>query len=388
MLGVVNNMKNILIVFITLVWSCSTFAMPPSSFDPSVLDSAKTSTIGNTQNLLQKRGSVECLSCHPRTAVNYPGVITTADIMQATLDADYRACMEWEPVGVCIWMTCVLVACDFQASVKVKNYVPELLVQAYDRANGEPWTESQNLNEISQGDADSSWVTKIIGMLESFDVSSVGVRGGTSTQAKGDKHANLKFKLVDAYGSPGSIAYLAANSTGYVCEGVTTPFFPYYISNLDSIAWRWDVPEMFYPQSLAAVVSFGIWDLGGLSNNYGPIYPRHGFMMTTDPVKASVLASFRAAHFITRDFAPHLYFSINEGSRDGWWSPGPLEKDRPTTGKWQMLYPNKETTCESFPYSAQPSGSRRSTDGSYVWNFWREYKCCERKGAVLVFHSG
>ena len=132
------------------------------NFNPNRLDAARDQTVGNTQDLLDERGSIECIACHGEADDEYAGVMSTVDIASATLSAALT-CLDWEVRGICVWMTCVLTACEFDYSVKVKNFAPDMTVQAYDRANGEPWTESQDLNQVSQGDADSSWVTTIIG---------------------------------------------------------------------------------------------------------------------------------------------------------------------------------------------------------------------------------
>ena len=380
-------MRGIIILIGLLFFSNYSFSYPDNweNFNANSLNSTRDQTIGHTQDMIRERGSLECIVCHGENEDRYEGVLSTDEIMQLTLTADPQSCMQWAPVGICVWMTCTPFGCDFDFSVKVKNFVPDLVVQSYDRANGEPWTESQDLNQISQGDAESSWVMSLISLVEDFDVESVRIRGGVDTEETRRHHANLSFKLVDAYGSPGAIQYMVLNNTGYFCEGSTTPFFPYYISNLDAIAWRWDIPEMFYPQSWAGFV---LYDLGSAGNNYGPIYPRHGFMTSQDPLKAAVLAAFRAAHFITRSGQPHLYFSIDESDEDGWWPPDPLDEGEEETGIWQMLYPMSEDECHEFPYGGNPDGERRAEDGSYIWNFWREYKCCEREGAILLLHTG
>jgi len=354
-------------------------------FDPADLNSVRDETMGNTQKMLDERGSIECIACHGETDDEYDGVLSTAEIITGTMEAAL-SCLSWEVKGICIWMTCIGPICEFDVSVKVANFVPELTVQSYDRANGEPWTESQDINQISQGDTESSWVFGLIGLIEDFDVEDVGIRGGHMTQAKKDQHQNLSFKLTDAYGNPGITLFneLADSTGGYACQGTTTMFYPYFISNLDAIAWRWDIPEMFYPQSWAGFI---LYDLGDLSNNYGAIYPRHGFQTSQDPLKAAVLVAYRAAHFITRSTQPHVYFDIDKDSEDGYWPPGPLEEGDEDTGMWQMLYPEMEDSCEEFPYGGNPSGDQRSEDGSYIWNFWRKFSCCERQGQVLVYHG-
>lgn len=372
-------------------------------YDQGQIDQKRDETIAETQRLLDERrdhdtGEVnpECIFCHDEVDDNYEGVISTADILNQTLFIDPLNCMEWEPVGICVWLVPGIPP-SINFSVKVKNYVPDLVIQSYDRANGEPWTESQALNAISQGDSESSIVMSLISLVEGTDLSSIGTKGGASTQSHPNKRTQLNFKLVDAYGNPAVIKYMALNNTGYFCDSKITPFFPHYISNLDSIAWRWNLPEVFFPMSFDVIT--GLWDLGkkwslsssGIPNGYtyGGEYPRMGFSTGADRMKSAVLTAHRAAHFITRRSQPHLYFTIDEDDEENWWAPDPYQfRGTAATGKWQMLYPKKEDKCYRFPYGANPEKDRRSTEGSYVWNFWREYKCCEKNGAKLIFHFG
>lgn len=79
-------------------------------------------------------------------------------------------------------MTCAVPPlCVFKTSVKVQNHVPDIVIQSYDRANGEPWTESQDINQVSQGTSDSSWVTTLISWVESVPINKVA--GGQSTES-------------------------------------------------------------------------------------------------------------------------------------------------------------------------------------------------------------
>ena len=151
-------MKKLLFVVIALCLSGmagQAFAYPDTwtQFDPNDLDAARDQTMGNTQQMLEERGSVECIACHGETNDQYDGVMNTLEISEATMSAAL-SCMNWELRGICVWMTCLVPpVCSFSTSLKVKNHVPDLVIQSYDRANGEPWTESQDINQVSQGDA-------------------------------------------------------------------------------------------------------------------------------------------------------------------------------------------------------------------------------------------
>ncbi|HIE1837703.1 integrating conjugative element protein [Pseudomonas aeruginosa] len=60
-----------------------------------------------------------------------------------------------------------------------------------------------------------------------------------------------KFKNADVIGHPGSAALSQfAAGFGYSCAGAGTPFMPYLLSTLDTVAWRYNVPEAVFPEAL------------------------------------------------------------------------------------------------------------------------------------------
>tara|TARA_R110001592_G_scaffold316364_1_gene592809 strand:+ start:45339 stop:46247 length:909 start_codon:yes stop_codon:yes gene_type:complete len=297
------------------------------------------------------------------------------------------ACMDWELRGVCVWMTCATIFCSFDVSTKVANFVPELTIQAYNFGEDEPWGETEQANAVLQAEPDSSFLQTLIASVESFDLSSFfGLHGGFTSPAHKGQHANLHHRAVDAYGNPAITAYMAVAEVafGLVCYADTTPFLPFYVSNLDAVSWRWGVPEILYPQGLG----FGLYDLGSLSNNYGPIYPRTSMTTQQDTFKTSVLGVYRVAHIVTRSSQGHIYRSLTTQSEDGYWPPSPLTENNASTGVFQMLYPDVESNCMEFPYGGEPGAGKRDSKTQYVWNFWRKHKCCQRAGDSLIFHTG
>ena len=72
------------------------------------------------------------------------------------------------------------------------------------------------------------------------------------------------------------------------------------------------------------------------------------------------------------------------------WPPGPLIETDHRTGTWQMLLPRTETSCKVFGINDLASlagwgGGRVDKGGDYVWNLWRPYKCCQRRGQFFLF---
>lgn len=313
------------------------------------------------------------------------GVINTAEITAYTMEAALQ-CMDWELRGVCIWMSCATFVCTFDVSTKVANFAPELTIQTYNFGNDEPWGETKYINEGAQAAPDSEFVKALMEIAADYNFDAIDLHGGYTSPGHKGNHANLHHRTADAYGNPALVAYMALSESlwGLVCDPKATPLFPYYIGNLDVISWRWAIPELIYPQSFLV----GIYDLGELDNNYGPIYPRSSMTIHQDSFKSAVLGVFRAAHFITRTGQPHVYFPLDAPDGKGRWPPAGLSQNDANSGQFQMLYPDVETDCRSFPYGATPGLSKRDTTTQYVWNFWRKHKCCQRRGDQLIFHSG
>jgi integrating conjugative element protein (TIGR03756 family) len=75
--------------------------------------------------------------------------------------------------------------------------------------------------------------------------------GGDGTTNEDHENNLAKFKNADVIGHPGvEVFNQFVSSSGYFCEGAGTAFMPYLLSTLDTLAWRYNVPEMVYPEAL------------------------------------------------------------------------------------------------------------------------------------------
>ncbi|MBN0063615.1 TraU family protein, partial [Pseudomonas aeruginosa] len=97
--------------------------------------------------------------------------------------------------------------------------------------------------------------------------------GGDGTTNEDHENNLAKFKNADVIGHPGvEVFNQFVSSSGYFCEGAGTAFMPYLLSTLDTLAWRYNVPEMAYPEALIP----GRREVGARTtlNLWGNVYPR------------------------------------------------------------------------------------------------------------------
>ncbi len=317
--------------------------------------------------------------------ISVPSVAYTRSITTPTIVADTASaalsCMRWRPIGMCFWLRCTLFGCDVRSSIKVGHYNPDLVVSAYNELGGNPWTEIRSTLGLAQKTAASG----LLGALLPVPLESAGNRTEGSSNRD---HRNLLFRETDAIGHPLSSLTGIVSGTGLLCPSETTSFFPYFQSGLDALSWRQEVPEMFYPEStVPGLREVGSWPL----QTWGGVYPRTGWTTQPEEPKAAAINAQRAGDIVTRSGQPHVYIPVS-GSASSMkvWSPGPLvEKDR-TTGTWQMLLPRSDSSCNVFGTNDLASltgwgGGRVDPGGDYVWNLWRPYKCCQRKGQWFLY---
>jgi integrating conjugative element protein (TIGR03756 family) len=288
------------------------------------------------------------LVCGPSVALD------TGSITSSVLSPN---CLAYRVVGICFWLLCTPFGCKVKTSTKVRHFIPELVVSSYATTGNNPWTEMATLSSPISG-----------------------AEGGGNLITPNTLRNNLpRFKNVDGIGHPGGwAATQLASQSGYACASGATAFMPYYLSTLDSLAWRQGIPESLYPESLMP----GIREIGQQSsgNMWGNVYPRQGILVQPDDFKAAAVMAQRAGDVITRNGQPHVYLPLTPTKRDGYWPPGPIVENDASTHKWQLLYPQVQSTCAIFP-----SDPVQSADGGYAWSLWRPYSCCKREGQTFLF---
>ncbi|MCY3812118.1 MAG: TIGR03756 family integrating conjugative element protein [Gammaproteobacteria bacterium] len=290
--------------------------------------------------------------------------VTSADILAASADAD---CLDYRPVGGCLWLRCsgVPPSCTTTTSVKYRHYVPDAVVTAYPAAGLSPWTEMRAVDGAAEG--------------------------GTYAKGAGSRASTgLRFKVAQAIGSPGIAWIEALDLATTVCEPAATPLEPYYASGLDPM---WRTPEAQGPLTLRHMLR-AVREPGPLGSLWGTLYPRTGFVQQVHDYKAAAVVAQRVANIVTRRNQPHVYRPLLGDSGGGEWPPGAVVEGDADTHKWQLLAP-RTGSCSVFAASAAPPvgivdplGPNVAASGAYAWNLWRPYRCCARRGQWLLSDWG
>lgn len=302
------------------------------------------------KNELRKSVAVFLISVSASTSA-----LDTATIVSSTLSVD---CLDYRVTGMCFWLRCTLYSCSVETSIKVRHYIPDAVVSAYNNTGENPWHDVQLLSPPN----------------------STARQGGDGTTNQPHENNLAKFKNADVIGHPGGWAFSQfASSWGYTCEGAGTAFMPYLVSTLDTLAWRYNVPESLYPESLIP----GKREIGKRSslNLWGNVYPRGGFLHQTDDYKTGAVVAQRAGDIVTRRGQLHVYHPLLANRKSGYWPAGALVESNAVTGKWQELTPHLSDSCATFPHTRHRT---QATQGDYAWALWRPYSCCEREGQFFL----
>lgn len=272
-------------------------------------------------------------------------LLTFASGVGAGLD-----CIRFLPVGVCAWLLCLPGFCAVAITPKFGHFNPDLLVHV---------NNPQGVNRVEDPQ-----------------------RIDTHNR----NHQNLIYRDVIAVGHPlAGLIY---------CPSQATALFPYFISELDVLGWRFGIPDVLHPASyIPGLEEIGHWPL----NRWGSVYPRTGWVIQSDEPKAAAVVAQRAGDFITRLFEPHIYYPLTGLPIFGL---GPkltfppffgLIENSNLGGDWQ-LNQLLEPGCLVFGKNdllrfTSWGGGKVEADGDYTFTLWRPYTCCEILGEALLFFA-
>lgn len=301
--------------------------------------------------------------------------VTLNDILETPVtDA---SCHNYCVLGICVWLKCVLFSCSVETSIRVGHNNPDLVVSIYDGPGNNPFIDARDIYGEFERDAADSFV-------KYFHV----VEAGQGQRVEGGNvytDQSLRYGEATAIGNPLTEISDYASDSGYACPSETSPMQLYFSSGFDALTWRLGLAEMFYLQNFLPGVR--VIGEGGVAQQWGPVFPRTGFLLQKDFAKTAAVIAQRVGNIVTQKQQPHVYRAPDGNNYDRSWLPGELMENDPDTGVWQMVAPYQDDTCYAFGqndvHTEDWSQNRNSEDNAYVFNLWRPYACCEKKGAFL-----
>ena len=300
--------------------------------------------------------------------------ITTVDILSSlTID---RSCLNYCITGICVWLRCGLSGCSIETSIQVRHYNPDLVVSVYDEPGDNPWTEAQAII----GGAQESLASSAVGL---FSDAMVGGGHGTEGGNNGIDQS-LRYKEATAIGHPLASLTDFVSVSEFFCPSEAESFIPYFSSEIDALNWRLGLAEFLFVRNLLP----GQRVIGtGFLQQWGPVWPRTGFVLQKDDVKAAAVIAQRVGNIVTQTNQPHIYQALNGNGFNRTTLPGELIENDANTGVWQMLAPRADNQCyvfgENDVLTEAWSTDRQAEDNRYAFALWRPYECCRDRGSHL-----
>lgn len=299
--------------------------------------------------------------------------ITTPSIVTNTLEA-LPSCTHYKIVGACFWLVCGA-GCSVVTTQKVDQYLPDVVITTYPKYGKDPWFEINQTMDV---------VDHLVGN-KTFEVLHNGMQIKSGSFDNDDSSdSDTRFREVSVIGNP---ALAVFHFPGFL-TGQATPYVPYYQSQLDADQWRSGLSEQFYPESWIP----GKDDVGTfLTDEWGSVYPRQGFIVQPNIGKASAVIAVRGGNIATTNSYDHVSKDLDkeECRESGCTTAGPILSDSSKT-EWQMLAPESQTSCHpKINYEKKPTWvQNQSEDQSYVWIVWREYRGCIDGGGEYLGSVG
>ena len=296
--------------------------------------------------------------------------LNTAEILSRTTKA-IPSCLKWRVVGECFWLRCDLTGCSVRISAKVGHYRPDNVVSVYTNVEQHPWRELKVIVKRSFKLARHALPPRLRNVI--------GSGGGSPAPEIESSVRGLHFFEADVIGHP--LQHITFPGANLICDAVTQPLIPYFISLTDAVAWRNPEVESYRLESLVpGRREVGNWP----TNTWGAVFPRTGWIGQPSLPKAAAVVAQRAADVAINGGTLRVRQPMS-GARVNLWPPYQLRENNSASAVWQMLHPRRESSCAPFGRSdlnslADWGGGRHGRGNAFAWNLWRPYKCCIRRG--------
>jgi len=336
----------------------------------------------------------------------YPNDINTLDITTSAIKA-LPQCLDYElKAALCVWIKVSFSGVLVTITPKVRHKLPDFVVTAFTGGSGTrwggsegvdktatPWTELRLLESLPARQIQQSALMKI-------PLGSPTITYGSFSHAAAISHAkvqNARFVEVNVVGNP-TINLIQSEikkilgGTSFLCDSNVEPLKPYFMSELDTLAWHMPKVEMiqYLPnlipgkREISKETSFAMKAV----KSWGSIFPRTGFVLQQELAKAAAVSSQRAIDVVLhKKQVPHVYAHYKVTGKATFIRHLATPE---VNQSWQMIKPKQQNFCEAFGGSGEWGKDKQppkdDTRQGLSWNYWNEYECCMPGPGHLAFH--
>ncbi|HIF9337794.1 TraU family protein [Photobacterium damselae] len=322
--------------------------------------------------------------------------------VKSSLMDDWKAgydfsCIDFKIVGSCSWLHIGFWGASVRMSPLVSHYSPDAIVEVFHNVNNEPTVYGRLTTHVAKGLANSVWSNAMFGGFKLENNDSRG-EGFHEVQVIGNPLITLHDQTI------GSIF----SALGGYCDSGAIPMYP-YLHSLNDPEWRAGILETAasaYGQAanFFSDEKFYVRDHSTAATSmWGNIYPRTGVTENPSPFIGASIAALRAGILVTtRDHFGASWSKGLEGSglhvipkKMTAYSNNNVKSytDQTVTmdrGHWKVLLPKtyKGAQCTTMPFAGISTNTGvnepESESRNYVFQLWRKYKCCKRKGQYFL----
>ena len=188
----------------------------------------------------------------------------------------------------------------------------------------------------------------------------------TMTQIDGADYANYDYTNDTVTGAVGR--YDVSTGGRFFCPLPYKPFWPYYLSGLDSVLWRYgwpitDVHRIWNPLWPGPRIAPSKGTL--LPEGWGHLYPRYGTVDHVDDAKASAVIARRSLNILADPQIGRVY----------WPTTAPSEV------AWSKVYPEQVSCHKNIAHT----GTQRIESRQYAWSAWFYTSCdLDERGQLVL----
>lgn len=301
-----------------------------------------------------------------------PDTITSIGISEKVAE-HYLDYSHFEVIGACVWLKCVWYGCTTSTKLELDEYLPDLVVTSYNGQGNDPWWEAnESLDAASYETAN----------IATQEMTGQSLTNGRTRMVSRHMHEDKQIiKSVDVVGNPFTLFEYPFPTL----RVDTTPFEPYYQSDLDALMDRSGIAEGIRWETYTPLID----TIGEIYYHWGYEFPRSMTQRTSNDYKAAVMAALHGTDIVTNKNTLHVVDSTSDSCGENCAVSNVIEEMDDDHEIWQEVYPNDRHIQLGENDVAKEgdlgAGDDEDGNGNYVFVVWRHYRGCQQGSGDLIY---